>query len=329
MHTKLATTEVDRPSALQLATRLRGAIQARDLLEADELFAMFNRHFVSRVHKTPLFHIDEFSVLQGVRRRAKARVRKDRRLGLLTQATVISSLVAFARVRDRAEVCAVVRDLHRSFLLRFHDPIYGGLFEGVDLESGAPRGGKTWEPILDVACDYLIDVSELEATRDLGGHVLEEAAMIACDVSSQRADGAIFELTIADRRPKWRDWQPRSAEVSRLVFTAPKTAHLLLAAYKRFRREIFAEAAIDALSRALDRAFDWDSGRWSTIPRAGAARIGFWSGDSERERQAQALRVLTEAEELGLLDRITAARGSGRDALAKTVARAPHPLDAQ
>lgn len=329
MHTKLAASEADRPSALALALRLRAAVAAKDLLEADEIFAMFTRHFVSRVLKTPLFHIDEFSVLQGVRRRAKARVRKDRRLGLATQATVISALTHFARLRERAEVTSVVRDLHRSFVLRFHDPIYGGLFEGVDLESGAPRGGKQWELILDVACDYLLEIAELEDQLGpmFGRHVLEEAAEIASDIASQRADGAIFELTIADRRPKWRDWQPRSTDVSRLVFTTPKTAHLLLAAYKRFGREHFAAAAATALSRALDRAFDWDSGRWSTIPRAGAARIGFWSGDSERDRQAQALRVLTEAEELGVLDRVQAARGSGKDALAKTVARVPHPLD--
>src|SRR5436190_1253909 len=101
--TKLAP-EVDRPGALELAERLRRSIALCDLPEAEEIFAMMSRHFVSRVHKAPLVHIDEFSVLQGVRRRAKVRTRKDRRLGLATQAAVISSLVAFARLKSRADV---------------------------------------------------------------------------------------------------------------------------------------------------------------------------------------------------------------------------------
>jgi hypothetical protein len=321
--------EADRPGALELADRLRRAVATCDLAEAEELFAMLSRHFVSRVHKTPLVHVDEFSVIQGVRRRAKVRTRKDRRLFLGTQAAVISAMVGYARVRTRPEVISTIRDLHRSFLLRFHDPIYGGFFDIVDLESGAPRGGKNWELIVDVACDYLLEIAALEDTHGgtFGGHVLDELATIACDVAAQRPDGAIFETTIADRRPKWRDWQPRSLEMSRLPFSAPKTAYLLLSVYSRTHKESFAEAALDTLSYALDRAFDWDSGRWASIPRATAQRIGFWSGDAERDRQAQAVRVLSELDKLGLLDRLHGARGTGRLALEKSVARAPHPHD--
>lgn len=321
---------IDRPGALELADRLRRSLALCDLAEAEELFAMVARHFVSRVHKAPLVHIDEFSVLQGVRRRAKVRTRKDRRLGLGIQAAVISSLVAFGRFKNRPEVIALIRDLHRSFVLRFHDPIYGGFFDIVDLESGAPRGGKNWELILDVACDYLLEIAALEDAHggSFGGHVLEEIATIACDVAAQRPDGAIFEMTIAESRPKWRDWQPRSVELSRLPFSAPKTSWLLLSAYARTKKSRYAEAAIEALSYALDRAFDWDSGRWSSVPRATAQRIGFWSGDAERDRQAQAVRALTYLDELGLIDRLHGARGTGKEALEKSVARVPHPHDA-
>lgn len=321
--------EPDRPGALELADRLRRALSANDLPEAEELYAMVTRHFVSRTHKQPLVHVDEFSVLQGVRRRAKVRTRKDRRLNLATQASVISALVAYARVKNRPEIISTIRDLHRSFVLRFNDPIYGGFFDIVDLESGAPRGGKNWELILDVSCDYLLELAALEEAHggSFGGHVLGEIAEIACDVAAQRPDGAIFEMTIAERRPKWRDWQPRSVEVSRLPFSAPKTAHLLLSVYARTQRSQYAAAAVSALSFALDRAFDWDSGRWASIPRATAQRIGFWSGDAERDRQAQAVRVLSQLDALGLLDQLQAARGTGREALEKSVARVPHPQD--
>jgi hypothetical protein len=328
-HQTKPAPDADRPSALTLADRLRRAIAACDLPEAEELFGMISRHFISRVHKAPLVHVDEFSVIQGVRRRAKVRVRKDRRLGLATQAAVISSLVAYARLRTRPEVIATIRDLHRSFVLRFHDPIYGGFFDIVDLESGAPRGGKNWELILDVACDYLLEIAALEDAHggSFGGHAVDDIASIACDVAAQRPDGAIFELTIADRRPKWRDWQPRSMEISRLPFSAPKTAWLLCSVYARTHRDEFAEAAIKTFTYALDRAFDWDTGKWSSIPRATAQRIGFWSGDAERDRQAQAVRALSYLDQLGLLDRLRAARGTGREALEKSVARAPHPHD--
>jgi len=254
------------------------------------------------------------------------------------QAYGLAGLVAFYKATGDSEVLDHIHTLYDGFVSRFQDPQQGGFFDKFNLTTGENNGLKSFNSTVYVATSYLRELVEVEPDPNrkedylrllgkLADIVVDQFVANEMDAGSKDSTGFIRENFNAAWEPEWRDWQKQ--EVDGQAFTISIVGHnmqvgwFLLEMFERTKIDQYKVAAIATLRSMLERGYDWtDGGVYDAAKREEKDDNvrWMWGTDKAWWQQAETIQALLQADKLGLLDQLDTSKGSGQEALDKTVA---------
>src|SRR5262249_9984813 len=251
------------------------------------------------------------------------------------QAYGLAGLVAFCKATRDSQVLGEVRTLHEGFVKRFLDPKEGGFFEEVSLTSGENNGIKNFNSTVYVATSYLRDLVDMEPEpthKHQYTQLLEKLADLVVDkfVANEMdvgGTGFIRENFDTGWEPQWRGWQNQT--VCGKTFSIGVVGHnmqvgwFLLDMFERTKDDKYKVAAIATLRSMLERGYDWKNGGvYDSAKREEPTMVARWMWGRKKAwwQQAEAIQAFLQADKLGLLDDLDTSKGTGRNALEKTVA---------
>lgn len=329
-------------SALTQSRHLYGLVHAAAntgnpeyLNKARELASTMLQHFVGREVDgkpvPPFFH--EQVEMSGASPMSQASAAGGNNLTVNQQAYGLAGLVAlYGATRDPA-LLKEIRDLHTSFVERFHDSRAGGFFDHAHANGSGHDGLKSYNSTVYVAMSYLADLAAVDrgpGAPDYSG-LLRELANLVADKFPDPKTGFIVENFDADWRPAWREWQvqqaqgadgaPRDVTIG-IVGHNTQAAWFLLRSYEQTGDLKLRDTAVTLLNNMLEKGYDAANGGFFNAAKREETRPEerwMWGTNKAWWQQAEGMQALMLADKLGLLDRIGGGGVSGRQALEGTL----------